>query len=254
MGLGAVRGILEGNLPAALSPALATSRQGRLQAERSQPAFCLLYSTHHKPSLSVPDNLGYYSEERRKRPPQLLFPITASQHGITRGLHKLKHALPAARGRTASNAVRKVERSSESVHLGSRWGAGERGQQRDPRAGRGGGLEPLQPALPLLREGSEVSLSAPASPRASQHRAGIIGGLRCSGKQTPGGLVTLRQKTPLEASHEKRKTQLVASSREFPSTLRKMQSSPWSNFSGRNTCVSPLPVPQVHQETEKTLR
>ena len=35
---------------------------------------------------------------------------------------------------------------------------------------------------------------------------------------------------PLEASHEKRKTQLVASSREFPSTLRKMQSSTWSNF------------------------
>lgn len=209
MGLRAVRGILEGNLPAALpaalSPALATSRQGRLQAERSQPAFCLLYSTHHEPSLSVPDNLGY-SEERKKRPPQLLTPITASQHGITRVLHKLKHALPAARGRTASTAVRKVERSSESVHLGSRWGAGERGQQRDPRTGRGGGLEPLQPALPLLREGSEVSLSSPASPRASQHRAGIIGGHRCSGKQTPGRLVTLRQKTPwrLRMRNEKR--------------------------------------------------
>lgn len=141
------------------------NQQAEAAAGRAEPAsfLCLLYSTHHEPSLSVPDNLGY-SEERRKRPPQLLFPITASQHGITRVLHKLKHALPAARGRTASNAVRKVERSSESVHLGSRWGAGERGQQRDPRAVRGGGLEPLQPALPLLREGSEVSLSAPALP------------------------------------------------------------------------------------------
>ena len=66
----AVREILERTSPdLAFSPALATARSRVLQAERSKPALCCLYSPLYQPSLPVPENLGDSEEKKKKSLP-----------------------------------------------------------------------------------------------------------------------------------------------------------------------------------------
>ena len=141
-------------------------------------------------------------------------------HGISQALHKLKPALPVTRETTASNVVRKVQWSSESVHLGAAGDQASVGSRGIPGQGCAAGT--LTSSLPTLREGSEVSLPAPASPlskpASSRHHSWAQ---MLRENRHPGGYP--EQRTPRRLLMRDEKPQLAASSHESPSTLRKMQ-------------------------------
>lgn len=151
-------------------------------------------------------------------------------------LHK-PHAVSATRGNTrrttASNVVRKVvefracpsreQRAPASV--GSSWIPGQDYGGEEGGAGTLTGILPRTHAQQSSRSPSSA-LCAASSGRACTEQA-LSEGAEAQEK-TPPRLP--RGRVLLEASPYKRKTQLAATRREFPSTPVKTQSSTWGRY------------------------